>query len=71
VEAVRLADALGPDVILTDLRMPGTGGVTPIAELAQRGVTARVLLLTAYGTDSHVLPRAVRAGRRDRRGKRS
>ena len=60
-EAVRLATALGPDVILMDLRMPGTDGVTAIAELARRGVTARVLVLTTYDTDSHVLP-AIEAG---------
>ena len=33
-EAVRLAQALSPDVILMDLRMPGMDGVTAIAALA-------------------------------------
>ncbi|GAB3887813.1 hypothetical protein GCM10027612_27260 [Microbispora bryophytorum subsp. camponoti] len=37
-EAVRLAEALGPDVILMDLRMAGMDGVTAIAELSRRGV---------------------------------
>jgi DNA-binding NarL/FixJ family response regulator len=60
-EAVRLAQALRPDVILMDLRMPGTDGVTAIAELARLGVVARVLVLTTYDTDSHVLP-AIEAG---------
>jgi DNA-binding NarL/FixJ family response regulator len=60
-EAVRLAQALQPDVILMDLRMPGMDGVTAISELAQRGVAARVLVLTTYDTDSHVLP-AIEAG---------
>jgi DNA-binding NarL/FixJ family response regulator len=60
-EAVRLAQALQPDVILMDLRMPGTDGVTAIAELARQGVAARVLVLTTYDTDSHVLP-AIEAG---------
>ncbi len=60
-EAVRLAQALGPDVILMDLRMPGMDGVTAITELARRGVPARVLVLTTYDTDSHVLP-AIEAG---------
>jgi DNA-binding NarL/FixJ family response regulator len=60
-EAVRLAQALKPDVILMDLRMPGMDGVTAIAELARRGVAARVLVLTTYDTDSHVLP-AIEAG---------
>jgi DNA-binding NarL/FixJ family response regulator len=60
-EAVRLAQTLRPDVILMDLRMPGMDGVTAIAELAKRGVTSRVLVLTTYDTDSYVLP-AIEAG---------
>jgi len=60
-EAVRLAQALQPDVILMDLRMPGMDGVAAITELARRGVAARVLVLTTYDTDSHVLP-AIEAG---------
>jgi DNA-binding NarL/FixJ family response regulator len=59
--AVRLAQSLRPDVILMDLRMPGMDGVAAITELARRGVTARVLVLTTYDTDSYVLP-AIEAG---------
>jgi DNA-binding NarL/FixJ family response regulator len=60
-EAVRLAQALQPDVILMDLRMPEMDGVTAIAELSRRGITSRVLVLTTYDTDSHVLS-AIEAG---------
>ncbi|MGW4965168.1 response regulator [Nonomuraea sp. NPDC004186] len=60
-EAVRLAQALRPDVILMDLRMPGMDGVSATRELAERGSQARVLVLTTYDTDSHVLP-AIEAG---------
>ena len=60
-EAVRLAEALTPDVILMDLRMPGMDGLTAITELARRGVAARILVLTTYDTDSYVLP-AIEAG---------
>ncbi|WP_042387238.1 response regulator transcription factor [Streptacidiphilus melanogenes] len=60
-EAVRLAEAHGPDVVLMDLQMPGTDGVTAIRELVRRGSTARVLVLTTYDTDAHVLP-AIAAG---------
>jgi DNA-binding NarL/FixJ family response regulator len=60
-EAIRLAQALEPDVILMDLRMPGLDGVAAITELARRGVAARVLVLTTYDTDSDVLA-AIEAG---------
>lgn len=60
-EALSAAERLRPDVILMDLRMPGTDGVTAIEELARRGIPARVLVLTTYDTDSHVLP-AIEAG---------
>jgi DNA-binding NarL/FixJ family response regulator len=60
-EAVRLAQALNPDVILMDLRMPGMDGVTAITELSARKIPARVLVLTTYDTDSYVLP-AIEAG---------
>ncbi|WP_323808377.1 response regulator transcription factor [Prauserella endophytica] len=60
-QAVTLAERLRPDVVLMDLRMPGTGGVAAIAELARRGNPARVLVLTTYDTDSDVVP-AIEAG---------
>jgi DNA-binding NarL/FixJ family response regulator len=60
-EAVRLARALRPDVILMDLRMPGTDGVTAIGELVRLGVPSHVLVLTTYDTDSYVVP-AIEAG---------
>jgi DNA-binding NarL/FixJ family response regulator len=60
-EAVRLAGLLTPDVILMDLRMPEMDGATAIGELTRRGVTSRVLVLTTYDTDGHVLS-AIEAG---------
>jgi DNA-binding NarL/FixJ family response regulator len=60
-EAVAVAEALRPDVILMDLRMPEMNGVTAITMLRKRGVDAKVLVLTTYDTDSDVLP-AIEAG---------
>ncbi len=60
-EALAVARAADPDVVLMDLRMPGMDGVTAIKALRAAGLRARVLVLTTYDTDSDVLP-AVRAG---------
>ena len=60
-EAVTLATRLRPDVVLMDLRMPGTDGVSAINQLTAMGSAARVLVLTTYDTDSDVLP-AIEAG---------
>jgi len=60
-EGVTAADRLRPDVILMDLRMPGVDGATAIRQLADRGNSARVLVLTTYDTDSDVVP-ALEAG---------
>jgi DNA-binding NarL/FixJ family response regulator len=58
-EAVRLAAALAPDVVLMDLRMPVLDGVGATAQIA--GTGPRVLVLTTYDTDADIL-RAVESG---------
>lgn len=60
-EAVRLAGALQPDVVLMDLRMPGMDGVAAIRELLRLGVRSRIVVLTTYDSDADVLP-AIEAG---------
>jgi DNA-binding NarL/FixJ family response regulator len=60
-EALAVARAVQPDVVLMDLRMPGMDGVTAIRALREQGSAARVLVLTTYDTDSDVLP-AIKAG---------
>ncbi len=60
-EALTAVDSLKPDVILMDLRMPGLGGAAAIRALADRGSSARVLVLTTYDSDTDVVP-ALEAG---------
>ena len=60
-EAVRVAGSVEVDVILMDLRMPGTGGVEAITRLRATGHPARVLVLTTFDSDRDVLP-AIEAG---------
>jgi DNA-binding NarL/FixJ family response regulator len=52
---------LHPDVVLLDLRMPGSDGVEALRGLRAEGSPARVLVITSFTEPSAVLP-AVRAG---------
>jgi DNA-binding NarL/FixJ family response regulator len=60
-EAIVLAAAMRPDVVLMDLRMPGTDGATATARIRQEHPGIRVLVLTTYEGDADILP-AIEAG---------
>jgi DNA-binding NarL/FixJ family response regulator len=60
-EAVAAVRTLDPDVVLMDVRMPGTNGIEATRQLAAAGARARVVVLTAFETDDHLLE-ALRAG---------
>jgi DNA-binding NarL/FixJ family response regulator len=60
-EAVAFARAEPCDVILMDLRMPGTDGVGATTAILAADPSARVVVLTTYETDADIL-RAVEAG---------
>jgi DNA-binding NarL/FixJ family response regulator len=59
-QAVRVAAATRPDVVLMDLRMPRVGGVEATAQITAAG-DARVLILTTYESDDQILA-AIEAG---------
>jgi DNA-binding NarL/FixJ family response regulator len=59
--AVDLATALAPAVILLDLKLPGLDGLEVLAELRDRGLPARVLVLTS-AADPAAVTLAMRAG---------
>lgn len=60
-EAVAFARSKGCDVILMDLRMPGTDGVEATSQILAADPSARVVVLTTYDTDTDIV-RAVEAG---------
>jgi DNA-binding NarL/FixJ family response regulator len=60
-EALALVDSLAPDVLILDLRMPGTGGVQVIERLRAQESRIGVLVLTTFDTDSDVVA-AIEAG---------
>ncbi|HSK55631.1 MAG TPA: response regulator transcription factor [Jiangellales bacterium] len=60
-EAVAMARALRPDLVLMDLRMPRLDGADATARILADVPATRVLVLTTYDTDGDIL-RAVEAG---------
>ena len=59
--ALEQVAALGPDVVLMDIRMPRMTGLEALAALRERGDQARVVMLTAFDTDEFLLE-ALRSG---------
>ena len=62
-QAVRLARQLRPDVVLMDIRMPGTDGLEASQQITADPalVDVRVIVLTTFEADDYVLA-ALRAG---------
>ncbi len=54
-EALRVAPAVRPDVLLVDIDLPGMDGVQLVRELAPRLPETRIVMLTVSTSDRHVM----------------
>jgi DNA-binding NarL/FixJ family response regulator len=55
-EAVTMAERFQPDVVVMDLDMPDTDGVTATKEIVAKGLAARVLVLTMHAEEDYLVP---------------
>jgi DNA-binding NtrC family response regulator len=50
VRALKLTDKKNPDLIITDLKMPGLSGMDVLEHVRNKSASTAVILMTAYGT---------------------
>jgi len=60
-EAVEQVASLKPEVVLMDIRLPGTSGIEACEEIVNKFPGTRVIMLTSYA-DDEMLFSAIRAG---------
>jgi two-component system, NarL family, response regulator DevR len=60
-EAIEMVEKYQPDVVLMDIRLPGTSGIDACQEITNRWPDVRVVILTSYAEDE-MLFSAIRAG---------
>jgi DNA-binding NarL/FixJ family response regulator len=60
-EAIEKTDTLKPDVVVMDIRLPGTSGIEACEQIVNKHPNIKVIMLTSYAEDE-MLFSAIRAG---------
>lgn len=60
-EAIELATALQPDIVLMDIRLPGKSGIEACEEIKAHSPKIQIIMLTSYAEDE-MLFSAIKAG---------
>ena len=60
-EAIEQVEHIQPDVVLMDIRLPGTSGIEACEEITHRFPDTKVIMLTSYAEDE-MLFSAIRSG---------
>jgi len=60
-EALELVEKLRPDLVLMDIRLPGSSGIEACEQITSRFPDSKVVMLTSYA-DDEMLFSAIRAG---------
>lgn len=60
-EALRLSEALSPDVVVMDIAMPNLNGIDATAQIVKRNPKTGVIILSMYSDESYLV-RALTAG---------
>ncbi|MBI4832763.1 MAG: sigma-54-dependent Fis family transcriptional regulator, partial [Candidatus Lindowbacteria bacterium] len=49
-EGLKFYDAENPDIVITDIKMPGMDGIDLLKEIKRRDIEKLVIVVTAFGT---------------------
>lgn len=61
LQAIRLAEALQPDILLLDIRMPGLGGIEALPQIREKSPGTKVLILSGF-SEGELMIQALQLG---------